>query len=186
MPDTQGAADPATAPDVTSAAQNSAKDVGHPDLKRALSAVREQVKECRTPEETLALYDMLLGHTGLPAEVRQQAEEDRAEWKRKADDGLVRFGSKWSNQSEVRAARIQAQFELKEGLELIRLDQGKLGVEKLLSASKTNPESIQADFIAATSLRDWRSQVRRGSEALQDLSETRSNQYRGAQQFGVG
>ncbi len=101
MPDTQGTADPATAPDVTSAAQNSAKDVGHSDLKRALSAVREQVKECRTPEETLALYDMLLGHTGLPAEVRQQAEEDRAEWKRKADDGLVRFGSKWSNQSEV-------------------------------------------------------------------------------------
>ncbi len=40
---------------------------------------------------------------------------------------------------------------MKEGLELIRLDQGKLGVEKLLSASKTNPESIQADFIAATS-----------------------------------
>ncbi|HEX3999704.1 MAG TPA: trypsin-like peptidase domain-containing protein [Pirellulales bacterium] len=154
--DTTAAADSTVTPD-TSAAPD-------PKLKRSLSVAREQAKDCRTPEEGVEIYDMLLGHAGLPADVRQQAEADRAEWKRKVDDGLVRFGTKWSSQSEVRAARIQAQAELKEGLELVRLNQSNLGIDKLLEASKTNPESIQADFIIATA---DALESRRFDEALQ-------------------
>jgi S1-C subfamily serine protease len=131
----------------------SAKPLSEKEIKAAtaaLKAAKDQCKDCRTPEEALVIYDVLLAHENLPSEVRKAAVQEADHWKQMSDEGLVRFGTKWRTQSEVREARIQAYFALNQGLEMLRLGQGNLGLERLLESSRTDPESIQADFIIAT------------------------------------
>ena len=117
---------------------------------KALKAVEEEAKRSQTAEEAVLLYNMFLGDKVLPASTRKKAEDGRAEWKARADKGLVRFGARWVTLDEVRNAKTQAYFLLNQGLEMVRLSQDQLGLEKLLEASKADPDSVQADFIIGT------------------------------------
>jgi S1-C subfamily serine protease len=117
---------------------------------KAWKAVEEEAKRCQTAEEAVLLYNMFLGDRVLPTTVRKLAEDGRAQWKDRADKGLVRLGARWVTLDEVRNAKTQAHFLRSQGLEMVRLSQDQLGLEKLLEASKADPDSVQADFIIAT------------------------------------
>ncbi len=117
---------------------------------KALKAVEEEAKRGQTAEEAVLLYNMFLGDRVLPTSMRRAAEAGRAEWQARADKGLVRLGARWVSLDEVRNAKSQAHFLRNQGLEMVRLSQDQLGLEKLLEASKADPDSVQADFIIAT------------------------------------
>ena len=117
---------------------------------KALKAVEEEARRCQTAEEAVLLYSMFLADRVLPTSTRKQVEDERAQWQARVDKQLVRLGARWVTLDEVRNAKTQAHFLLEQGLEMVRLSQDQLGLEKLLEASKADPDSVQADFIIAT------------------------------------
>jgi len=121
--------------------------VKNDDPATQLRVLKGQAQRAATPEVAAMLFELFLNENKLPSDVRAEAEAERAEWQDRAKRGLVRFGAKWLSLSEVRAERKKAFFLTANALELIRLNQGKIAIEKLQEASRTNPESIQADFI---------------------------------------
>jgi len=120
------------------------------EADRLFKAVDREAQLCRTPDEALDLYNAFLADQGLPAAVREAATRQVAEFKKLADQKLVRLGTKWVTREESLAARKQAVFFINQGLEMVRLNQDRIGFEKLLQASRVAPDDIQADFIIAT------------------------------------
>jgi S1-C subfamily serine protease len=120
------------------------------DATKALKAVDDEAERSKTAEEAVLLFNMFLADGTNPESVRAMAREKLAEWQKRVDQGLVHFGRKWVAIDEVRTARAQAQYLVGQGLELVRLSQDQLALEKLVEASRTDPDSIQADFIIAT------------------------------------
>ena len=134
---------------------SSAEDSNQASLKTGtspddLGAIKAQAQRCQTADEAVVIYEVFLNNNKLSPAVRAGAGQELAEWQRKANSGIVRFGSKWCTLDEVRAAQVKAFFQIGQGLELVRLNQNELALEKLKEASKTDPESIRADFIIAT------------------------------------
>lgn len=120
------------------------------EADRALRNVDREAQKCKTAEEAIVLYTVFLSDPKLPAATRAEATQKAAEWKRMAEQGLVRLGAKWVTLEEFRQARVRSVFLINQGLEMVRLNQDKLGFDKLLEASKVAPDDIQADFIIAT------------------------------------
>lgn len=134
-------------PAVSKTSVSTAKD---PDAARNLKSLKSQAQSCQTADEAVLLYELFLNNGSLPADVKAAAEQERAEWQRKAKDGLEHFGTKWVTKSEVKAAQTQAYYTIQNARDLIGLNQQQLAIDKLLEASKADPESIQADFYLAT------------------------------------
>ena len=120
------------------------------EADRMLKAVDRDARLCRSPDEALDLYSAFLADQGIPAAAREAAQRQVAEFKKLADQKLVRLGPKWVTREESLTARKHAVFLINQGLEMVRLNQDRIGFEKLLQASKVAPDDIQADFIIAT------------------------------------
>lgn len=118
--------------------------------QKAFKAVDDDAGRAKTPEEAVVMFASLLASTSMSPETRAAAEAKLAEWKQATEKGLVRLGLKWVSADEARSARVKSAFLIGQGLELVRLKQDRLGLEKLLEASRTDPDGIRADFIIAT------------------------------------
>lgn len=115
-----------------------------------LQDLEAEAQRCKTARDAARLYTVLLAKANLPADVRSAAEQKSASWQKMATANMVRFGKSWIPGDQYLATRRQAGELIKHALELIRLNQDKLAYEKLVEASKLDPDSIQADFIIAT------------------------------------
>lgn len=139
---------PGAAPQLAPVSAGQKMDQAQAD--RNLAALEREAKNCKTAEEAIVMYTVFLSDPTIPDATRTAAAEKMAAWKQLSDQKLVRMGTKWVTIDEAREARIKSVFLVNQGLEMVRLNQDKLGLEKLLEASNASPEDIQADFIIAT------------------------------------
>lgn len=129
-----------TAPPVASIATPASTDA-------AVRAVEREANAAKTAEEAVLLYTIFLSDPSLPAGVRQSAMQNLDAWNRKAEQGLVRNGTKWVTLEEARAGRIKADFLIQQALEMIKSNQDQIAIEKLQEASVVAPNEIMADFL---------------------------------------
>lgn len=142
-------ASPAGAPQLApSTAAGTKMDAAQAD--RNLAALEREAKNCKTAEEAIVMYTVFLSDPTLPDSTRTAGAEKMAVWKKLSDQGLVKMGPKWVTVDEAREARVKSIFLINQGLEMVRLNQDKLGFDKLVEASNASPEDIQADFIIGT------------------------------------
>lgn len=113
------------------------------DLRR----LEAEAQNCKTARAAAQLYAAFLARPNLSPEVQRAAEENLNRWQTMARTNMVRLGKKWVHSDQYAATRRQARDLIKHSLELVRLNQDKLAYEKLIEASKLDPDSIQADFI---------------------------------------
>lgn len=134
---------PAAGPPVTVIEMDAAKK------DALLRKLEGNAKASKTAEEAVVLYTVFISDMSMPADVRAKAGEKLVEWKDRADKGLVRLGMQWVTVEEAKNARVQADYMIKEAIELFKLQDDKGAFEKLQKASSTNPNDITADFMLA-------------------------------------
>src|SRR4051812_19952810 len=66
---------------------------------KKVEEVEAEAMQCRTAKEAVLRYKFYLSKKNLTAEQRATAEAKLAEWKKKADDDLVRLGKQWMAKS---------------------------------------------------------------------------------------
>jgi len=141
----------ATAPQATPPAappvDASVEPMNAEETDRALRAVEREANAAKTAEEAVVLYSVFIAEPSLPPAGREVAQAKLAAWKEMADKGLVRLGTRWVTLDEAKAARLKADYMIKESLELIKVSQDKLAYEKLQDAATANYNDITADFL---------------------------------------
>lgn len=103
-------------------------------------------KACRRAADALELYDVFMKDPGVAADEKNFARERFEFWKDAAKKGFVRFGTKWVPPEDREKGRIQAKQFVKDAWDLIAVGSNDAARDKLLEASRTDPEAIEADF----------------------------------------
>ena len=116
---------------------------------RLLRKLESNAKASKTAEEAVVLYTVFVSDMSMPADVREKAGVKLLEWKDRADKALVRLGMEWVSVEEAKDARVQADYMVKEAIELFKVQDDKGAFEKLQRASSKNPNDITADFMLA-------------------------------------
>ncbi len=115
--------------------------------KGAAAALEKEAQQCRSALEALALYQAFLDDSAVSVEDKSAAQTRIGFWEEMALKSLVRLGTKWVAEEEATSARNEAMTLLHQGIELVKLSQDDLAREKLLEASRTDPNAIGADFV---------------------------------------
>jgi len=114
----------------------------------ALKEVETKAFFGRTAKDAVAEYQKFVDRDDLPPATRQAAEERLTHWKSLANEGRVRVGDEWITEDEKRDRERKAADMVSHAVELLRLGNGSLAREELRNASRMNPESGKADFLA--------------------------------------
>ncbi len=122
-------------------------DGNKPPTSGKVGAIEKEAALSATAREAADIYRVFLEDYSVSALDRAIAKARLEYWESLAARKLARLGQKWVSSEEVAAARTKAINLFYQGVELVRLSQDKLAHEKLLEASKTNPNSIEADFL---------------------------------------
>ena len=113
-----------------------------------LQQVEADAQACRTAAEAVQVYKIFLANPKLPAALRKSAESRLAGWKKMEDENQRRLGKKWVTEEEYAEINRKTDNMIKHSFELLKLRQMKLAKEELMAASRLNPESGKADFVA--------------------------------------
>jgi tetratricopeptide (TPR) repeat protein len=92
------------------------------------------------------LFEAFLETSGVSEADKEKARKELPEWRVLAAKQALRVGSKWLAPAEYKQAK-EAEIRLiKEAHRLIDVKNDELAEDKLLEASKVNPEAVRADF----------------------------------------
>jgi S1-C subfamily serine protease len=114
-------------------------------LARAMKAA----DRCRLPDEAIVVFKVFFDDPqSAPAE-KAYAAGRLAELKDAAAKKLVRVNKKWVAQAEADAVRKKADELMRQGMELLKLDQEDGFKRKFTEAATLEPEEIRAEFLMA-------------------------------------
>lgn len=108
-------------------------------LERAAEKAREAVV-------AFALYEAFVAHPEIAANEKKLAEQRLDFWKDAAEKRLVRVGAKWISAAEKEDLAHQAKLLVKNAWDLVGIGNDDAAREKLVLASRTFPDAIEADF----------------------------------------
>lgn len=114
----------------------------------SLKEVESRAFLSRTAKDAVTEYEKFIGREGLAAPDREMANERLLHWRTFVEEGRVRLGDAWVTQDERRDCERRASDMVRHAVELLRLGNGSLAREELRDASRLNPDSGKADFLA--------------------------------------
>lgn len=118
------------------------------DVPDIIKAVEADAIQCRTAALATDVYRLYLAGDRLTSEQRAAAEARVRVWDEMSRDEFVRLGDRWVPIAEVSVAAAEAEKVIAHALELMRLGNAELAEDELLKASRLNPDSGRASFIA--------------------------------------
>jgi S1-C subfamily serine protease len=104
---------------------------------------------CRLPDEALVVYQVFHDDPQTAPAEKAQAAARIAELKELSARKMVRLNKKWVPAAEAEAVRKQADELMRQGLELLRLENETAFRQKFQAATALEPEEIRAEFLAA-------------------------------------
>jgi S1-C subfamily serine protease len=114
-----------------------------------LARAQRAADRCRLPDDAIVVYQVLHDDPQADTAEKQIAAVRIAELKEHAAKKLVRLNHQWVAADEAEAVRRQADELMRQGLQLLRLQNESAFRAKFQAAAALEPESIRADFLAA-------------------------------------
>jgi S1-C subfamily serine protease len=114
-----------------------------------LAKAQRTADRCRMPDEALVVYQVFHDDPQTDPAEKAIAAARIAELKELSAKKMVRLKKKWVPADEANVIRKQADELMRQGLELIRLDNENAFRQKFHAAATLEPEEIRADFLAA-------------------------------------
>lgn len=118
------------------------------DVPEIVKDVEADAITCRGATQAAEVYRLFLAGDRLTPEQRSAAETRARFWDEMSEKGLVRQGDRWVPPAEALAATGEAGKLVAHALELMRLGNAELAEDELLKASRLDPDSGRASFIA--------------------------------------
>jgi S1-C subfamily serine protease len=118
-----------------------------PEQPKSADDIEAEAAKSRTAKEAVLVYKFYLAKPNLTPEERTAAEARLKEWKKRADEDLVRIGRQWVTKAEAEKIRKQTEGKIAQAVEYLRLKNEQLAEKTLEEASRMDPDSIQADFL---------------------------------------
>jgi tetratricopeptide (TPR) repeat protein len=96
--------------------------------------------------EGLRLYEAFLADPAVSADEKQLAKARLPFWKESAEKKLIRLGTKWVTAAEKDRLRQEAKNLVSSAWDLVGIGSDDAARDKLMLASRTYPDAIEADF----------------------------------------
>ena len=112
-----------------------------------LKAVETDAILCRDAADAVLVYELYMAGDGVPGEVRAAAEKRLGAWRQLAAEKRVRQGGEWITPGQKAQIRRDAEEQLQQGLQFLKLGNAKLASAAFDKASRLDVEDGQADFM---------------------------------------
>ena len=112
-----------------------------------LKAVETDAIWCRDATDAVLVYRLYLAGDGVTGEVRAAAEKRLEAWRQLAAERRQRQGSEWITPRQKSQIRRDAEEQLQQGLQFLKLGNAKLALAAFEKASRLDVEDGQADFM---------------------------------------
>jgi len=112
-----------------------------------LKAVETDAIWCRDAAEAVLVYELFLAGDSVPADTRAAAGKRVEHWRRLAAEKRQRQGSDWITPRQQSQIRREAEEQIQQGVQFLKLGNVKLAEAAFQKASRLDVEDGQADFI---------------------------------------
>ena len=114
-----------------------------------LAKIRRTADRCRLPDDAIVIYRIFHDDPQTSEEDRAVAAARIAELKEISAKKLVRLNKQWVSAEEADTVRRKADELMRQGLELLKLDNEVAFQQKFAAAAALEPEDIRAEFLQA-------------------------------------
>ena len=113
---------------------------------KTFSEIEEAASKERLANAVVSLFENFISDPEIPDSERSKARDELKHWKKLAEHEGINYGGQWRTALEVQGMREEASKLVSEAWQLAMIGNDELARQKLLKASRADPEGIQADF----------------------------------------